>query len=202
MTMTQSESPGGGLAGRVLGAWADLRGSLRAELDRGAGEARLLYYAVLSGLIWFLGRAALLSWGPMGPTLTEDEFLRLTGAEFISAVFYRTLALYAVAAIAGWVALRFGGSGTWHDSRAAVFWASLVAAPVILAATLFSMLLTGVPGRAAEIASMLGALASAWALAHCITEAHGFRSPWRVLAVIAAIAAAFVLALYLLGRLL
>lgn len=198
--MAESQAPGGGLAGRVLSAWADLRGSLRAELDRGAGEARLLFYAVLSGLVWFLGRAALLAWGPLAPTLTEDELLRLIGAEFVSAVFYRTLALYVVAAIMGLVAHRFGGTGSWRASRAAVFWGSLVAAPAILAATLLSLLLTGAPGKAAEIASMLGAIASAWVLAHCIAEVHQFSSPWRVLAVIVALAGAFVLALYLLGR--
>lgn len=200
MIVAESQAPGGGLAGRVLSAWADLRGSLRAELDHGVGEARLLLYAVLSGLIWFLGRAALLAWGPLAPTLTEEEFLRLIGAELVSAVFYRTLALYVVAAMVGLVARRFGGTGSWQASRAAVFWGALVAAPAILAATLLSLLLTEVPGKAAEIASMLGAVASAWVLAHCIAEAHRFHSHWRVLAVIAALAGAFVLALYVLGR--
>lgn len=198
--MADSQALGGALAGRALGAWADLRGSLRAELERSAGEARLLFYAVLSGVIWFLGRAALLAWGPVAPMLSDEEFLRLIGAELVSAVLYRTLALYLVAAVVGLVAKRFGGTGSWRDSRAAVFWGALVAAPVILAATLVSMLLTGVPGRAAEIASMLGVFASAWVLAHCIAEAHGFASPWRVLAVIAALVSALVLALVLLGR--
>ncbi len=56
------------------------------------------------------------------------------------------------------------------------------------------------PGRAAEIASMLGALVSAWVLAHCLAEAHGFVSTWKVLGVIAGLVGAFVLAIYLLGQ--
>ncbi len=200
MTMTEQAAPPGGLIWRVLGAWADLRASMRAELARGPSEGRLLFYAVLSGLVWFAGRAILLAWGPKGPTLTPDEFQRLIGAALVSSIFFRTIALYVVAAIAGAVARRFGGSGSWRDSRAAVFWGALVAAPAILAATLFSLLLTGVPGRAAEIASMLGALVSAYVLAHCLTEAHGFVSTWKVLGVIAGLVGAFVLAIYLLGQ--
>ncbi|MDH3667057.1 MAG: YIP1 family protein [Paracoccaceae bacterium] len=200
MAMAEEEAPANGLVSRVLGAWADLRGSMRGELTRGPSEGRLLFYVVLSGLIWFAGRAVLLAWGPKGPTLTPDEFRRLIGAALVSSVFYRTIALYVVAALAGAVARAFGGAGSWRDSRAAVFWGSLVAAPAILAATMFSLLLTGAPGRAAEIASMLGAIASAWVLAHCLAEAHGFASTWKVLGVIAGLVGTLVLALYLLGR--
>ena len=191
-----------GLAWRVLAAWANLRGSMRTELDRGPSEGRLLYYAVLSGLVWFLGRAALLAWGPVAPALTAELFRARIAAELISAVFFRTLALYALAAIIGAVARASGGTGSWRDSRAALFWAALVAAPAMLAAHLLSVLLTGVPGQAGAIAVMLGALAFGWAAAHCIAEAHGFRSPLRVLGVMAALVAAFIGAFWLTGQVL
>lgn len=191
----------GGLVWRVLSAWADLRGSLRAELDRNPTEGRLLYYAVLSGLIWFLGRAALVAWGPLAPTYPPEEFRARLAAELISSVFFRTLALYALAALAGAIARAAGGTGGWRDSRAALFWAALVAAPAILAAHLFSVIVTGVPGQAGTIAGMLGAIAFGWAAAQCLAEAHGFRSGLRVLAAIAAAVAALVGAIYLIGRL-
>ena len=191
-----------GMVWRVLAAWADLRGSMRAELDRGPTEGRLLYYAVLSGLVWFLGRAALLAWGPAAPAMTPDLFRARIAAELISAVFFRTLALYALAAIIGAIARAAGGSGSWRDSRAALFWAALVAAPAILAAHLLSVLLTGVPGQAGAIAGMLGALAFGWAAAHCIAEAHGFASPLRVLGVMAALVAAFIGGFWLVGQVL
>ncbi|HUF87825.1 MAG TPA: YIP1 family protein [Thermohalobaculum sp.] len=192
----------GGLVWRVLTAWTDLRGALRAELDRGPTEGRLLFYAMLSGLIWFLGRAALVAWGPLAPIYPPDEFRARLAAELVSSVFFRTLALYALAALAGAIARAAGGTGGWRDSRAALFWAALVAAPAILAAHLLSVLLTGVPGQAGAIAGMLGALAFGWVAAQCIAEAHGFRSALRVLAVMAALVAAFIGALYLTGRML
>ncbi len=190
----------GGLIWRVLAAWADLRASMRHELDRGPTEGRLLFYAVLSGLVWFLGRAALLAWGPLAPTLPPEVFRGRIAAELVTSVLFRTLALYLLAAVVGLVSRAFGGGGTWRDSRAALFWAALVAAPAILAAHLFSVLLTGVPGRAAEIAGMLGGLAFGWVAAQCIAEAQGFSSGWRVLAVMAALVGAFIGALYLLVR--
>lgn len=192
----------GGLVWRVLAAWADLRGSMRHELQREPGEGRLLYYAILSGLIWFLGRAALLAWGPVAPTLTPEMFRARLAADLVTSVFFRTLALYALAAVAGAVARAAGGAGSWRDSRAAFFWAALVAAPAVLAAHLLSVLLTGVPGRAGEIAGMLGALAFGWAAAQTIAEAHGFASGWRVFAVMAVLVAAFIGGIHLLGRLL
>ena len=192
----------GGLIWRVLAAWADLRGSMRHELERGPSEGRLLYYVVLSGLIWFLGRAALLAWGPVAPTLTPELFRARIAAELVSAVFFRTLAFYALAAIGGAIAKAAGGTGGWRESRAALFWAALVAAPPILAAHLLSVLLTGVPGQAGAIAGMLGALAFGIATAHCFAEAHGFRSATRVFAALVALVAAFVGGFWLVGQVL
>ncbi len=191
----------GGVLWRMLGAWANLRGSMRAELDRDPSEGRLLFYVMLSGLIWFIGRYAVLVYGPLGPAIPEDVFVGRVGWEFVTAVFFRSLAFYALAALAGAIARAAGGSGGWRDSRAALFWAALVAAPVILAGTLLSLLLTGVPGQTGAIAGMLGAVAFAWAVAQCIAEAHGFTSAWRVLAAVAGLAAALVGGVYLLGHL-
>lgn len=186
------------LAWRVLGAWADLRASMRTELDRAPGEATLLAYVMLSGLIWFLGRVAMLKLGPIAPSLDPDYALKRIAVEFVSSLFFRTLAMYGVAALAGAVAMRAGGRGSWRDSRTAIFWAALVAAPVMLAGTLLSLLMSGVPAEVGMIARMLGALAFAWAVAHCIAEAHGFRSVARVLGAVMVAVGAFVGGLYLL----
>ena len=43
--------PTGGVLWRMLGAWADLRGSMRAELDRAPSEGRLLFFAMFAGLV-------------------------------------------------------------------------------------------------------------------------------------------------------
>ena len=134
----------------------------------------------------------MLAYGSTAPAIPEDEFIGRVAAQFVAAIFFRTLAFYALAAVAGWIARAAGGRGDWRDSRAALFWAALVAAPVILAATLLSILLTGLPGQLAPAARMVGALAFAWTTAHCFAEAHGFKNVWRVLAVVTVFAGLFV----------
>ena len=61
--------PTGGVLWRMLGAWADLRGSMRAELDRAPSEGRLLFFAMFAG--WS---------GPedlgMNPRGREDQYVR------------------------------------------------------------------------------------------------------------------------------
>jgi hypothetical protein len=196
--VSTSARASGGIVWSVLGAWADLRGSMRAELARDSGEPRLLVYLMVSGFVWFLGQVAVLAWGPAAPAMSENEFTGRVAAAFLGSMFFRTLAFYGLAAAAGLIARRFGGTATWRETRAATFWAALVAAPVILLATLVSVLVAEVPGVAGPVAEMLGAIAFGWALAHCLAEAHGFARAWKVLAVEAAIAALVVGVLYVL----
>jgi hypothetical protein len=93
--------PSGGVLWRMLGAWADLRGSMRAELDREPSEGRLLFFAMFAGLIWFLGQAAVLAYGPLAPTLTDDEFTGRVAWEFITSALFVPLFYYVLAAIGG-----------------------------------------------------------------------------------------------------
>lgn len=188
--------PSGGVFWRILGAWADLRGSMRDELDRDPGEGRLLFYVMLSGLIWFIGQAAGLAFGSLAPVISGDELRGRLAWEFVTAIFMLTLFYYAIAALGGAVARAFGGTGGWRASRAATFWAALVAAPVILACKLLSIIVTGLPGGVAETILTLGKVAYGWTLAQCFAEVHGFQSGARVLAVIASLVAVFVGVIY------
>ena len=192
----------GGVLWRMLGAWADLRGSMRAELDREPSEGRLLFFAMFAGLIWFLGQAAVLAYGPLAPTLTGDEFTGRVAWEFITSVLFVPLFYYVLAAIGGTLARAMGGSGSWRDSRAAFFWAALVAAPAMLGAKLLALLLAGLPGPVVGSVEMLGKVAFAWTTAHCFAEAHGFGSAWKVLAVVAGLPVALIGAVYVLGMIL
>ena len=178
----------GGLLWRMLSAWADLGGAMRAELDRQPSEGRLLLYAMLSGVVWFLGEVMILRYGPVAPILSEDEFMGRAVAALGGALFVRTLALYGLAALGHLVARALGGSGGWRDSRAALFWAALVAGPAMLAAALLSLLLVDAPGGAGATAHMLGSLAFGWVAAQCFAEAHGFKGVWRGLMVVVGMA--------------
>lgn len=194
--------PSGGVLWRMLGAWADLRGSMRAELIRAPNEARLLFYAMFAGLFRFVAAAMALTYGPLAPIMQGDEYRGRIAAAFVAILFFLTLLSYAVAACGGAIARMAGGTGSWYDSRAALFWAALVAAPAILAAKLLALILAGMPQPVIWAVEMLGEAAFAWATAQCFAEAHGFASAWKVLAAMAGLAAALVGLIYLLGAVL
>jgi len=179
----------GGLLWRVLAAWAGLRASMQGELARAPGEGRLLLYAMLSGAIWVLGELLVLRYALSPQPLTEAAFLGQASALVAGALFVRTLALYGLAALAHAVAKALGSSAGWRTSRAALFWAALVAAPIMVGAALLSLLLADTLAETRAIAHGVGSLILAWAMASCIAEAHGFAGIWRGVAVVVAMAA-------------
>jgi hypothetical protein len=179
----------GGLLWRMLSAWAGLCASMRAELDRDPGEGRLLFYAMASGLVWFAGMLLMLRYGQAMPPLSDEEFLGHASAALGAALFVRPLALYGLAAVAHAVARALGGGASWRGSRAAMFWAALVAAPMMLAMTMASIVLTDDAVAAGAAAETLGSLVFARVAAPCIAETHGFASAWRGLAVVVITAA-------------
>ena len=184
----EGELGGAGLVWRVLGAWADLRGSLRTELARVPVEGRLLFYAMLSGAIWAAGEVMVLRYAVAGTTAAEEEFLGRAAGLVGAALFARTLALYGVSALAHAVARALGGQGGWYASRAAVFWAALVSAPAMMALSLLTLLVTGEAKAAGTISQALGSVILAWAMGACLAEAHGFASIWRGMVAVVAVA--------------
>ena len=176
----------GGLAARILFAWRDLRGSVRALAERNPSEGYLLFLAMLSGLFWFLSAMAVMYATPPTIVVEEGAIYSRIGAEFAGALIFRTLGLYVVA-LAGWgIARACGGTGSARDSRTALFWASLVAGPLVLAMTLGQVALA--PPVSDEWVSMLvgqiGMIAFIWATAENFSELHGFRQSWPALAVL------------------
>lgn len=176
----------GGLAWRVLFAWADLRGSMRAELDRVPGEGRLLFYAMLSGAIWSVGEIAPLRQAVVAGPSGEAEFLGRASAAVGGALFIRTLALYGLAALGHLIARALGGQADWRESRAALFWAALVSAPAMVALALLAQVAGG--DGASDAARSAGSVVFALAAAATIAEAHRFAGLWRGLAVVAGMA--------------
>ena len=163
------------LAVRILLFWGDMRGSMRSLLDEEPGQGRLIFHAMLSGLVVFLGAVAGLWLDPATATIPPDELTARVAAAFIGAMFFRTLALYGVAGIAGLAARAAGGVGGGRDTRAAVFWAALAAAPLGFVATLAYGFLD-LPGDAAPmLLKSLAPVGFAVALSPCLAEAHGFR---------------------------
>lgn len=180
---------------RILTAWGDLRGSMRTLLAGEPREGTLLAMALGSSAIWALGRLMQLWFSPAAAELGPEPLVGRAGDEIVAALFYRPLMLYAVAGFAGLVARVCGSRASWRESRAATFWAALVAAPVALLAALAGALL---PDAGAMVAESLGSLAFALAFAVFFAEAHGFRVI-PVLAALFALSAGFFMLLLAIG---
>lgn len=177
--MTTARSPL--LLWQIFGAWGDLRASYRALMASGPGEPRLLFIAMLSGLIYFLGTMAANAIAP-AVLRSEEEMRGFVAAHLITALFFRTLALYGVAALACLILRRCGGTGDWFESRAATFWAMLIVAPVALALTVLGAAIgPGLPAGMSSALSEAGGIVTAVVLAFCLAEAHGFRRAWPIL---------------------
>lgn len=185
----------GGLAARILFAWRDLRGSVRSLARQNPSEGYLLLLAMLSGLFWFLSTIAVIYATPPAVVVEEGAIYSRIGGEFAGAVIFRTLGLYLVALVGWGIARAFGGTGSAKDSRIALFWASLVAGPVMLVATLGQIALA--PPVMEEWISLLvgqiGVVAFIWATAENFSEMHGFRQSWPALAVLGLLTLALLL---------
>ena len=173
-----------GLPWRVLSAWGDLRASIRSLIASGPTEARLLLIAMLSGLIWFLQMVMLYRMGAVGADLQGDEVTAFFAAQFMAAIFFRTLMLYAVAGLLGLVLRKLGGAGGWAETRAAVFWAFLVTAPVRLMMMLASTVIG--PTEFGFIIAQTGPVLLALVLSIFLAETHKMKT-WSIFAGIACI---------------
>jgi len=175
--------------GMILGVarfYHDPRGSMRAMLASGPGEARLVAYAMIAVSIQLAGRVVELA---AGDTAAADLAARVT-EQAVSTLFFLPLAYYALAALGTALARGFGGHGGWFEGRAAFFWAALVASPVMLLSTLASLAIGQAPGTVQLIIGQAGPVFFAWALSQSYAEAFGFRRGLAVLAVIVALVVA------------
>lgn len=164
---------------RVIGAWSDMRVSTRTLIDEKPSEARLIFFVLLSDVIFFLARTLSLVVAPAA--VTEDK-LPLNIALWLIGVFVlRTATLYVFSGMIGFIGRSLGGTGSWRDTRTAVFWASLVAAPVgVLGALLgaglghlseFMPIFTTAPFVIGPL--VLGPVAFVWFISASVAEAHG-----------------------------
>ncbi len=116
-----------GVFSRVLDAWKDMRASTRRLINENPSEGRLLFYILLSDMVFFL------SWSlkaVVAPTLGAKNMLPAEiGLWLIVALFARTASVYLFSLVLGFVMRLFGGKGSWKSTRAGVFWGSFVAAP-------------------------------------------------------------------------
>ncbi|TYO88484.1 YIP1 family protein [Oceanicella actignis] len=169
------------LKDRVLDAWADMRASTRRLLREEPSEARLLFYVMLSDIIFFL------SWTiktVVAPTAAAQAKLPAQiGMWLVLALLARTSFMYALAAGLRIVCRVFGGAAGWWETRLAVFWGALVSAPFGLAAALLTVAMSwfedDFPILRHDMLALppyyVGLIPFLFFISSALAEVHGFR---------------------------
>jgi len=177
-----------GLAMRILDAWKNMRASTQRLIDENPSEGRLLFYILLSDMVFFL------SWSlkaVVAPTLGAKDLLPAEiGLWLIVALFARTAVVYLFSVVLGSVMRIIGGTGSWKSTRAGVFWGSLVAAPFgflfAVVTVAFASLETSFPFLKGEIISQapywLSLIPFVYFISAGVAQAHGFKQTFPVFA--------------------
>lgn len=174
------------LAERMTDAWADMRLSTRRLLNEQPSEARLLFYVLLSDMIFFL------SWSVrtlVSPSAGSTSAVPVEiGFWLVVALLMRTSAMYVLSMVAGSVLRICGGRGSWRETRTAVFWGALVAAPfgflLALVSVAFRMLAPSAAVFGEDLVALLPYWISivpfVWFISAGLAEVHGFRNTTTV----------------------
>lgn len=178
---------------RILDAYADMRSSTRSFIETKPSEARLLFLALLSDVIFLLARSISMVVAP--PPDVQATLPQYIGLGIVIAFLLRTSLFYVFAIVAKVASIPFGGKGGWYETRCAVFWAALVSAPVEIVGSVVTVLAvylgTSMPlfnnAILTETPYYIGPIAFGFFLAAGVAEAQGFRYTYRVMAVLAII---------------
>jgi hypothetical protein len=169
------------LKDRILDAWSDMRSSIQRLEGEKPSEARLLFYVMLSDIMFFL------SWTiktVVSPTAAAQEKLPLEiGMWLVLALLARTSSMYFFAAFMRVVCKAFGGKGGWYETRIAVFWGALVAAPFGVIAALVTVMLSwfedALPILKNDLLALppyyIGLLPFLYFISAALAEMHGFK---------------------------
>ncbi|SEM84043.1 Yip1 domain-containing protein [Palleronia salina] len=120
------------LTGDILASYRGPGPVLRRRLHGsgdGRGEARALVTLMLACALIFVAQWPRLS---REAHLSGQELNMLLGGALLGWLFIAPLAMYGLAAISHLVARVFGGRASWLESRMALFWGLLAAAPLWL----------------------------------------------------------------------
>ena len=192
------------LGERIGEAWRNMAQSTRRLLDEQPTEARLLFYVLMSEMIFFL------SWSlktVVSPTAEAAARLPLeVGFWLVFALLCRTSAMYVLSIVIGSGARIMGGRATWRETRTAVFWGALVAAPAGFVCAVVSVVLVALeptfPILGSDFIALppywLSLIPFVWFISAALAEAHGFKRTSVVFAAMSLIAVAGIfLAMYL-----
>lgn len=127
--------PRGGLVAAIGRAYRDPRAAMAAQLRAGPREAQALFHLLLACGLYLLASLpdAVRRAGALG---VEDALAGAIAAHLFGYLFLLPLLLYGIAALVHLAARVCGGRGDFPATRAAVFWAALLGAPIAIGLSL------------------------------------------------------------------
>lgn len=172
---------------RMRLSYLDMRRTTRALIDENPAESRLLVFVLLSDIVFFLARGLQLVVSPTQAAEASVPFK--IGMWLIAALLLRTMTMYIFSAVVKIVGNIFGGEATWKETRTAVFWASLVAAPAGVLGSLIGAGFAHLEAVYPIVASpyfawpplLLGPVCFIWFISMAVAEAHRFDRSFPVL---------------------
>lgn len=170
-----------GLSERILDGWKNMRLSTRRLVAEQPSEARLFFYVLLSDLIFFISWALKTVVSPTG--VATLKLPTEIGLWLIVALFCRSFAMYLFSIILGSVMRILGGPATWKETRTAVFWGALVAAPFGFLCAVLTVVLASLepifPVLGADWIALppywLSLIPFVWLISAGLAEVNGFK---------------------------
>lgn len=188
---------------RLVLSYKDMRAATRSLISEDPSEARLLFFVLLSDVVFFLNQGLSKVIAP--GAAASDRLPLEIGLWLVVALFLRTATLYAFSGLVAVVCRACGGQGSFRDTRTGVFWAALAAAPVgILGALIVAAFahlepyapIFGEPMLTLP-AHMLGLVFFVFFVSASVAEAHRFRNTSPVFMVFSTLTVLlFVLGIY------
>lgn len=183
--------------GRIVHSWIDMRRATRGLIDENLGEHRLLFYVLLSDIVFFLSWSLKTVVSPISGVQANVPVE--IGVWLIGALMLRTASMYVFSMALYLGARACGGKGTWKDTRCGLFWGALVAAPFGLLMAVVTVLISWLnpyfPILREEWVALppywLSLVPFIWFISQGLAEAHGFvrnSIPFMVMSVLALIA--------------
>ena len=126
-----------GLYDRLRDGWSDMRTSTRRLLREKPGEGRLIFYILVSDMVFFASWSLKTLVAPAsvaGGIISPDKI----GLLMMAALMLRTALMYMFSMLVFVVAKACKGSADWKDTRTGVFWGAFVSAPFGFAAAVLA----------------------------------------------------------------
>ena len=128
-----------GFSSRILHSWQDMRSATRDLIEQRPDEGRLLFFVLMSDMVFFLSRTLKPIVAPTGAAV--ERIPLEIGLWLIFALMIRTATIYLASGLLWGFARAFGGKGSWKETRVGVFWGAFVSAPFGLLAAVITVTL-------------------------------------------------------------